>query len=151
MDQLYCDFKYEGIIKEVLHQYKFMKDYYLAVLLAKMLKIPKIDYDYIVPIPSPIERDNERTFNPVKTVLNFMKIDYLDILATDLRPKQSQLSKSIRAQASNPFYIKENIDLNDKVILLIDDIYTTGLTIHHVGCKLFDKNVRKFCVYAFAR
>ena len=36
------------------------------------------------------------------------------------------------------------MDLSDKVILLIDDIYTTGLTIHHAGCKLSALNVRKF-------
>ncbi|PZP94127.1 MAG: amidophosphoribosyltransferase, partial [Staphylococcus epidermidis] len=54
--------------------------------------------------------------------------------------------------APNPFYIKdEEINIEGKVILLIDDIYTTGLTIHHAGCKLYDKKVRKFKVFAFAR
>lgn len=72
-------------------------------------------------------------------------------MATELRPKQSKLGKVERARAINPFYIKEDVDLTDKEILLVDDIYTTGLTIHHAGCKLYDKNVRKFKVFTFSR
>ncbi|MEZ2112249.1 ComF family protein, partial [Staphylococcus aureus] len=62
-----------------------------------------------------------------------------------------KLGKVERAKAMNPFYIKEDVDLTDKEILLVDDIYTTGLTIHHAGCKLYDKNVRKFKVFTFSR
>ncbi|MBU5271619.1 ComF family protein [Staphylococcus caprae] len=152
MEQLYCDYKYQGIMKETIHQYKFMRDYELSKVLAQKLKLPRTDYDMIVPIPSPYERDVERTFNPVATVLDKMGVKYVNILGTNLRPKQSKLGKLERAQAMNPFYIKdEKMDLSDKVILLIDDIYTTGLTIHHAGCKLSALNVRKFKVFAFAR
>ena len=52
MSQLYCDYKYDGIMKETIHHYKFMKDYYLAEVLASKLTLPKTSYDYIVPIPS---------------------------------------------------------------------------------------------------
>ena len=65
MDPLHCDFKYQGVMKELLHQFKFMRDYDLATVFAKKLKLPKTSYDINVPIPSPIERDIESTFNPV--------------------------------------------------------------------------------------
>ena len=152
MEQLFCDYSYDGVMKEIIHQYKIMRDFYLAEVLAKRLDLPQTQYDYIVPIPSPIERDIERTFNPVTTVLDKMGISYQDVLGTHIRPKQSKLGKVERSKASNPFYIKdEDINIEGKVILLIDDIYTTGLTIHHAGCKLYDKKVRKFKVFAFAR
>ena len=151
MTQLYCDYQYTGIIKALIHQYKFMKDHYLAQVLAYQLKLPQIKYDYVVPIPSPKVRDDTRTFNPVTTVLAYKGIQYINLLATDLRPKQSKLSKIERAEASNPFYISLDIDLTNKEILLVDDIYTTGLTIHHAGCKLLENKVRKFSVYTFAR
>ena len=32
MSQLYCDYKYDGIMKETIHHYKFMKDYYLSLI-----------------------------------------------------------------------------------------------------------------------
>ncbi|MCJ1656902.1 ComF family protein [Staphylococcus sp. NRL 16/872] len=151
MSQLYCDYQYTGVMKEVIHNYKFMRDYYLAKVLASKLKPPKTSYDMIVPIPSPYERDAERTFNPVTTVLDYMGVTYINLLKTKLRPKQSQLGKIARAQASNPFYIEKEIDITNKEILLVDDIYTTGLTVHHAGEILCDKNVRKFKVFAFSR
>lgn len=152
MDQLYCQYRYQGIMKDTLQQYKFMRDYELSNVLSQKLQLPQTDYDLIVPIPSPFERDAERTYNPVVTVLDKMGVDYVNVLGTNIRPKQSELGKLERANASNPFYVKEvDIDLEDKVILLIDDIYTTGLTIHHAGCKLLPLNVRKFKVIAFAR
>lgn len=81
-----------------------------------------------------------------------MSVSYINILGTDLRPKQSELGKIERAQAPNPFYIRETeYNLENKTILLIDDICTTGLTIHHAGCKLLSSKVRKFKVFAFAR
>ncbi|WP_145387290.1 ComF family protein [Staphylococcus capitis] len=152
MDQLYCQYRYQGVMKDVLQQYKFMRDYELSSVLSEKLQLPQTDYDYIVPIPSPFQRDVERTFNPVATVLDKMGVDYVNILGTNIRPKQSELGKLERANAPNPFYVKEkDIDIEGKVILLIDDIYTTGLTIHHSGCKLLSLNVRKFKVFAFAR
>lgn len=152
MDQLYCDYQYQGTMKDIIHQYKLMRDYEFSYVLAQKLNLPQTDYDIIVPIPSPYERDVERTFNPVASVLDRMEIEYVNILGTNIRPKQSDLGKLERAQASNPFYIKEqDINLEGKVILLVDDIYTTGLTIHHAACKLLSLNIRKFKVFAFAR
>lgn len=93
MSQLYCDYKYDGIMKETIHHYKFMKDYYLAEVLASKLTLPKTSYDYIVPIPSPYKRDEHRTFNPVTTVLDKMGISYIELLGTRSRSKQSRLGK----------------------------------------------------------
>lgn len=72
MDQLYCQYRYQGVMKDVLQQYKFMRDYELSNVLSEKLQLPQTDYDYIVPIPSPFQRDVERTFNPVATVLDKM-------------------------------------------------------------------------------
>ena len=63
MDQLYCQYRYQGVMKDVLQQYKFMRDYELSNVLSEKLQLPQTDYDYIVPIPSPFQRDVERTFN----------------------------------------------------------------------------------------
>ena len=151
MEQLYCNFEYKGIMKEVMHQIKFLRDQYLCQLLAELIQFPDTSYDLIVPIPSSYERDRQRTFNPVIEVLKAKELKYHNILCAKYRPKQFNLTKNQRMTMENPFSIIENIDLTDKEILLIDDIYTTGLTIHHAGCKLYDKNIRKFKVFAFAR
>ncbi|MFP5163027.1 ComF family protein [Staphylococcus equorum] len=151
MNQLYCQYQYKGMLKTLIHQYKFKKDVAICEILATQLQFPKISYDYIVPIPSPLVRDKERTFNPVLAVLDEMGVNYEPLLYTRVRPKQSLLGKQLRAQSKNPFEIVKNIDLENKNILLVDDIYTTGLTVHNAAELLFVRKIRKFDVFTFAR
>ncbi|MHD0398363.1 ComF family protein [Staphylococcus simulans] len=154
MHQLYCDYRYTGKIRETIHQYKISGDTALCEVIANRIQLPKQSYDYLIPVPSPVVRDQHRTFNPVEMVLAAKGIKYHTIVCTDVRPKQSQLNKVMRAKAPNPFYINptyQSFDLQNKRILLIDDIYTTGLTVHHVIEKLFIRKVEKIDVFTFAR
>lgn len=151
MHQLYCNYQYQGIVKQLLHQYKFMKDMALAEVLAAQMQLPKNQYDYIVPIPSSREKDQARTFNPVTCVLDQMNISYKSLLIAKVRPKQAPLGKLHRFELTNPFEIVQNIDLENKNILLVDDIYTTGLTVHNALAILLIRKIRKFDVFTFAR
>ena len=54
MEQLFCDYSYDGMMKEIIHQYKIKRDFYLAEALARKLVLPQTQHDYIVPIPSPL-------------------------------------------------------------------------------------------------
>ncbi|MGW7831528.1 ComF family protein [Staphylococcus xylosus] len=151
MHQLYCNYQYQGIVKQLLHEYKFMKDVALAEVLAAQMQLPKMKYDYVIPIPSSRERDQARTFNPVTCVLDHMNVAYESLLIAKVRPKQSVLGKLHRAELTNPFEIVRNIDLENKNILLVDDIYTTGLTVHNALATLLIRKIRKFDVFTFAR
>lgn len=151
MNQLYSQFQYDGVMKALLQRYKFDKDVALCEQLAAMISFPKQRYDLIIPIPSPVERDCQRTFNPVRMVLSHLQIRYKAIIVMDYRAKQANLSKSARMQARNPFQIVDDVDLADAQVLLIDDIYTTGLTVHQAAEKLFVRKIRKFDVFTFAR
>ncbi|KXA44449.1 MULTISPECIES: ComF family protein [Staphylococcus] len=154
MHQLHCDYRYTGKVRETIHQYKIAGDTALCEVIANLIRLPKQQYDYIIPIPSPIARDQQRTFNPVEMVLAAKGVKYHLILQTDVRPKQSTLNKAMRAKAPNPFYINpafQDVDLQNKRILLVDDIYTTGLTAHHAIEALFIRKVGKIDVFAFAR
>lgn len=151
MNKLYCHYRYDGIVKEMIHQYKFQRDVAIAEIIAEKVKLPHYKYDYIIPIPSPLFRDKERTFNPVQRVLDIQKVNYHCLLATQSPIKQSELSKQKRMQRPNPFVMAQSVELKGKCILLIDDIYTTGLTVHNAAQLLFDRKIRKFDVFTFAR
>lgn len=150
-DEITPLYHYDGLIKTMIHQYKFLKDIALAQVFSYYLTIPFSDYDVIIPIPSVPSNDVERTFNPVATILEMKGLQYSTCLKMYDRPKQYQLSLNQRKSASNPMYFKDEINLENKTILLIDDIYTTGSTAHHAGKLLKSKKIRKLNMLTFAR
>ena len=151
MEQLYCQYNYSGAVKKTLQQYKFMKDYALKEVIAQRITLPQNKYDHIIPIPSPTDRDNERTFNAVTAVLDELDVTYLSCVEAQYKLKQSSLTKKQRAAQANPFEIITTHDFTDRYILLVDDIYTTGITVHQVACNFFVRKIRKFDVFTFAR
>lgn len=154
MHQLYCDYHYLGKVKATIQQYKITGDVALREVIANQIQLPKDRYDFIVPVPSPIERDEIRTFNPVIEVLKAKKIDYHPLLASKMTKKQSTLNKSLRAKRKNPFYLTEEgerANLAHASILLVDDIYTTGLTTHQAAQILFFRKIEKIDVFTFVR
>ncbi|WP_411814808.1 ComF family protein [Mammaliicoccus sciuri] len=70
---------------------------------------------------------------------------------TEERQKQSELTKLERSSQHNPFKINKDIDFENKRILLVDDIYTTGLTMHRLAELLFIRKIRKIDALTFAR
>ena len=56
-----------------------------------------------------------------------------------------------RARSANPFTFNSEINIANKSILLVDDIYTTGLTVHNAGAQLYVRKIRKLGVLTFAR
>jgi competence protein ComFC len=66
-----------------------------------------------------------------------MGVQYSNLLATELRPKQSKLGKVERAKAMNPFYIKEDVDLTDKEILLFECLVQLEMELVQSDHKMF--------------
>lgn len=149
--QIYAPFGYDGLMKEMIQQYKFMKDVALAEVLARYMHWPSLTYDMVVPMPSSPDNDCVRTFNPVKYVLEVRNIQYADILTMTHRQKQFDLTKKERFRISNRIKVDNEINLENKSILLVDDIYTTGKTAHNAAIKLFHAKVRKLDMLTFAR
>ena len=142
-------FKYEGIIKERLINYKFNERNYIYKAFVKfMLKNKKIcdflkNYDIIIPVPIHTKRRMERGYNQSALIAKeiskeIQKIDYLeDVLIKKINNKpQSTKNKSERKNnVIGAYYMKNKEKINNKKILLLDDIYTTGNTVNEC-CKI---------------
>lgn len=142
-------FKYEGIIKERLIKYKFNERNYIYKAFVKfMLKNKKIcdffkNYDIIIPVPIHTKRRMERGYNQSALIAKAIskkipQIDYLeDVLIKKINNKpQSTKSKFERKNnVIGAYYLKNKEKINNKKILLLDDIYTTGNTVNEC-CKI---------------
>ncbi len=83
----------------------------------------------IVPIPSYHEHDIERGFNHVQSMFNFLGLEMMDALIKTMDIKQADQQKEKRKEIYKYMKVKENIDLEHKKILIVDDVLTTGSTI----------------------
>lgn len=145
-------YQYNEAMAQFFSQYKFQGDYLLRKVFRKDLnQYFKKWSDYtVVPIPISSERMAERGFNQVTGLLEAAGIPYLELLEKQETQKQSEKTRQERLQLEQPFSIKENRDLPDK-ILLVDDIYTTGATIMLAKEILMKKCKKEIKTFSLAR
>ncbi len=136
-------FKYEGMIRRIILKYKFQEKSYLYKSIVyfllknkKMFKIIK-SYDTIIPVPISRKRKKERGYNQsyllAKEIANNTGIILKNncIFKTKNIIEQSKLNKEERRKNIQGVYkLKNGEKLENKKILLLDDIYTTGSTVN---------------------
>lgn len=141
-------FKYEGIIKEKLINFKFNeKTYIYKSVVNFMIKNKKIcgffkKYDIIIPVPIHKNRKIERGYNQsalfAKSISReFNNLDFVDnVLIKKINNKpQSAKNKAEREKnVIDVYYLKNENKIKNKKVLLLDDIYTTGNTVNEC-CK----------------
>ena|ERR1041385_1459789 len=131
-----------GIVREMIHEFKYGRQIHLRHLVARWLKAALDDeriresrFDIIVPVPLHAARQRERGFNqagllaallsaqtsiPSKPVLE--RIRYTTT--------QTALDRSERIEnLHNAFRLRKNADVRGLRVLLIDDVLTTGSTL----------------------
>ena len=141
--ELISIFKYEGIIRDKILQYKFEDKAYMCNTFAKIiLKNEKIcgllkKYDIIIPVPIHRKRKAQRGYNQTQLIASRISKDLKIKLCDDVLIKskntiaQSKLNKNKRKQnIKGAFKILNAGKVQGKNILLIDDIYTTGSTVN---------------------
>ena len=141
-DRAFSPCRYEGVIKELLHQFKYKGKDYLGAPLGKIMtefikeySLP-IDYlDSIVPVPLHNTKLREREFNQAKilgeTIAQSFQKEIIDSALVRKRhtKAQAELEKDQRfLNVANSFTVSKESLIKDKNILLIDDVLTTGAT-----------------------
>lgn len=139
-DRLAAVFEYEGPASSLVKRMKYGGQFYLAkgigaYLAAYLIGLEWPLPDYIIPMPMASFKKLERGYNQSKLLadvvgelLNRPVKDVLTRLNGDF--SQAALSVKDRMQLnSEAFSLKNDTDLYDKNILLIDDVVTTGSTL----------------------
>lgn len=154
VNKIYTATDYNEEIKMLMHRYKFVKDYALSEVLALLISFNFKCYDYVVPIPVSSARLKERTYNQTSAVMRAAGVTYTNMLGTGKVKRQSELSKHERLSSTNPFYLLENVkdmNLSGKSVLIADDIYTTGITVHQAADVIKDLNFQNIDVFTFSK
>lgn len=149
-------FKYEGIIREKIIDYKFNNKVYLyrtftEAVLKNKENIKFIEqYDFLIPVPIHKERKKVRGYNQSELIARILADEIgkiklqVDILKKDKNiVAQSTLDKKQRSENIKGVYkVINKQKIIDRKILLLDDIYTTGSTanecskvLKEAGCK----------------
>lgn len=140
-NELISIFKYEGIIREKILQYKFNDKAYMKNTFAKIiLKNKKVcgllkKYDIIIPVPIHKSRKAQRGYNQTQLIASKLA-EYIDIeFCNNVLVKnkntiaQSKLNRKKRIENIKGAFDILNLEkVQGKNVLLFDDIYTTGST-----------------------
>lgn len=158
-------FKYEGKIRKLIIDYKFNDKAYLSNFFTKIIiKNEKIcrkikSYDIIIPVPIHKKRKNERGYNQSELIakkitenINELQLITNSIIKEKNTVAQSTLTKEQRKQNVKQVYKLINKEkIQNKKIILLDDIYTTGSTAEECSRILKQNGAKEILVLTIAK
>ena len=158
-------YKYDGIIRERIIDYKFNEKSYLYKTFSQEIKsFDKIynvfkNYDMAIPVPIHNKRKLERGYNQTELILKDLYMGgtcvtkNVNVLIKKINTKpQSMLDKKERGNnIKNAYAIKNAEKIMDKKILLLDDIYTTGNTVNECSRVLKQNGAKNIDVLVIAK
>ena len=157
-------FRYDGIIRNKIIEYKFEDKGYLYKMFAKIILSDKKTcnfikkYDVIIPVPISKKRKKKRGYNQSELVANELAQKLNQDIWTDIIIKkkdnkpQSELNKLERIKNVEDIYeINKPIEVKNKKVLLLDDIYTTGSTVNEIARKLKQNQTQEIGVITLAK
>ncbi|MDO5555756.1 MAG: ComF family protein [Clostridia bacterium] len=157
-------YRYDGIIRQKIIEYKFQDKAYLYKTFSKIIiKNEKIcdnlkKYDIIIPVPIHKKRKQFRGYNQTELISKAiakhtgLKLEKNILVKQKNIVSQSELSKIQRKEnIKNAFIIKKAEKVNNKKILIFDDIYTTGSTVNECSKMLKQAGAEIVGVVTFAK
>lgn len=163
-NELMYVFKYEGLIRKQILDYKFNdKSYMYLTFVNFLLKNEKIfenieKYDRIIPVPISKGRLKMRGYNQslliAREIAKRTNIKLVNncLFKTKNIIEQSKLNKEEREKNIQGVYKLQNYQLvENKKVLLIDDIYTTGSTVNECSKILRQANPARIGILVLAK
>lgn len=149
-------FAYDSKVREALARYKFggKREFYksFALVLANAIAENEIIVDMVTSVPLSKKRMRTRGYNQAELIARelagLLELDYAETLIKCRENlEQHTLDHEFRAEnIVGAYKAIEKVDLQNKTILLIDDIVTTGYTLSEC-CRVLSEhnNVKVIC------
>ena len=155
VDKIRSPMAYDDFSKKLIMPFKNFCNIRCAQIVAKLITNTILDLkiDYITEVPLHFYRLVQRGYNQSELlgryVANHLGTEYVPELLYRNRFTKSQAQFSAKERSKNimnAFSLHNNLNLKNKNILLIDDVYTTGSTLEECA-KILKKNGANY-VYA---
>ena len=141
-DAAVAAFRGRGIVREVIHEFKYNRQIHLRHLVGRWLcaalddeRLRNHQFDVIVPVPLHPARQRERGFNQANLLAELLG-GHTSIPCRSLLKRirytttQTALDRSERMEnLHNAFRLRKNADVRGLRVLLVDDVLTTGSTL----------------------
>jgi len=158
-DAAVAAYRGRGIVRQIIHEFKYGRQIYLRHLVARWLHAALDDerlcgrrFDVIVPVPLHPARQRERGFNQASLLAEMLSAQ-TSIPAKPVLERirytttQTALDRSERMEnLHNAFRLRKNADVRGLHVLLVDDVLTTGSTLNE--CARLLKRAGAFSVHA---
>lgn len=159
---LYAPFPYDDLCEKAIPAIKFRKKKEIArlfgVILGKNIKENEVCCDLVAPVPLAKERLLERGFNqavefaiPVAYATSApLAVDLIERTVNTVRQTECKDRESRILNVMGAFRMSDEWDVTGLTVVVVDDVATTGATLHEAASALLDKGAAKVLCMAFA-
>ena len=158
-DAAVAAYRSRGIVRQIVHDFKYGRQIYLRHLMARWLYAALDDerlrgrrFDIIIPVPLHPTRQRERGFNQATLLAELLSAE-IPIQSKPALERirytttQTALDRAGRMEnLHNAFRLRKNMNVRGLRVLLIDDVLTTGSTLSE--CARVLKRAGAISVYA---
>ena len=139
-------YPYTPPLQDAIRLLKYQGKVSLVAPLANLMltTLPRLDtIDLIIPVPLHHERLCQREFNQALLLADRIRrhlnipLSYTNLVRTTSTPPQTSLSRKNRlTNLRRTFVVRHPVQVMNKRILLIDDVFTTGTTVNECAKTL---------------
>jgi len=157
LDGLFTVVHYDERAKTVLKEAKYHFAYNVLDEIAKTMKIQYNNFpfavDYAVPVPLSKARQNWRGFNQAEILARKINWRSREILQKEKHTiAQAKLHRSKRLlNLRSSFKLLQHVEVQNKTIVIIDDVCTTGATLQECAKVLKNSGAKKVFALVFAK
>ncbi len=150
---LYMPFAYDGPVRSAVYGLKFKGKTEIGRVLGRLLGSAMmsdgISADALIPVPLSAKRLKERGYNQAELIaLGASEITGIpvlpDVLIRTVDTMRQTETRSRGANVDGAFAMDEAYDLKERRVILLDDVATTGHTLHEAATVLLFHGV-SFC------